>query len=79
MEAIQEFISGSNAKNTGYSTNTSINTLKRYMNYIGDHREPETIDPPRLNIILCQFYMNVIKTNGEEFEIHLNNRKNESV
>ena len=45
MEAIQDFISGSNAKNTGYSTNSSINTLKGYMNSIGDHREPETIDP----------------------------------
>ena len=68
MEAIQDYISGSNAKSTGHSTNSSINTLKRYMNSIGDHREPETIDPSSLNIILCQFYMNVIKTNGEEFE-----------
>ena len=68
MEAIQDFISGSNAKSTGYSTNTSINTLKRYMNSIGDHREPETIDPSSLNIILCQFFMNIIKTNGEDFE-----------
>ena len=68
MEEIHEYIHGSNATNTGYSTNSSLNTLKRFMQATNDTRQPEIINPEELNIILCNFFMNVKRNDEKEFE-----------
>ena len=66
---IHQYITDSNAKSTGYGTTTSINTLKRYLEATGvTHHLPEQLNPEELNTTLCNFYMNIKKTDGAEYE-----------
>ena len=68
MDEFREFIQNSKSTNTLYSETTSYNVLKRYLLSVDETREPNTILPQELCVILCRFYMYGTKLDGTNFE-----------
>ena len=47
---------------------TDMNTLSRYMEKIGMRWNVESLPASELDHLLCKFFMNIGKKNGEEYE-----------
>ena len=68
QEEIQGFINNQKSANTTKKTTTDMNTLSRYMKTIGMSKSVESLPVSELDHLLCKFFMNIRKKNGEEYE-----------
>ena len=69
QEEIEGFIKNQKSANTTKKTTTDMNTLSRYMETIGmSGKTVESLPAPELDHLLCKFFMNIQKKNGEEYE-----------
>ena len=68
QEEIQGFINNQKSANTTKKTTTDMNTLSRYMKTIGMSESVESLPVSELDHLLCKFFMNIRKKNGEEYE-----------
>ena len=67
-EEIEGFISNQKSANTTKKTTTDMNTLSRYMKTISMIGNVESLPASELGHLLCKFFMNIRKKNGEEYE-----------
>ena len=65
---IDDFINKQQAKNTVYGNNYAISTFNRYCRSILEIRLMENIPAPELNVVLCKFFMEIRKVNGNQFD-----------
>ena len=65
---IQEFIYSLRPDNTNKKTTYDLNVWRRYCYSLGEERDLENIPPGELNILLCRFFMDVRKKDGEVYE-----------
>ena len=68
QEEIQGFINNQKSANTTKKTTTDMNTLSRYMKTIGMSESVESLPASEHDHLLCKFFMNIRKKNGEEYE-----------
>lgn len=67
-DMINKFIESSKASNTKYGDNMSYNQMKRFLVSVNESREVEDLPPEILSQNICEFFMNVKKQNGSEYE-----------
>lgn len=67
-DEIDKFILDQQSVKTKYATKYGSNTFKKFCQSINEQRAAELIPPSELNAILCQFFMNVKKLDGKEYE-----------
>ena len=68
QEEIQGLINNQKSANTTKKTTTDMNTLSRYMKTIGMSESVESLPASELDHLLCKFFMNIRKKDGEEYE-----------
>ena len=68
QEEIQGFINEQKSANTTKKTTTDMNTFSRYVKTIGMSESVENLPASELDHLLCKFFMNIRKKNGEEYE-----------
>ena len=68
QEEIEGFIKNQKSANTTKKTTTDMNTLSRYIKTIGMSGNVESLPASELDHLLCKFFMNIRKKNGEEYE-----------
>ena len=65
---ISSFIAENKPKNTCQKTNSDLNTWKRWNKSVGENRPIESLSNEELDTLLCHFFINVRKINGDEYE-----------
>ena len=68
QEEIEGFINNQKSANSTKKTTTDMNTLSRFMKTIGMSENVESLPASELDHLLCKFFMNIRKKNGEEYE-----------
>ena len=68
QEEIEGFINNQKSAKSTKKTTTDMNTLSRFMKTIGMSENVESLPASELDHLLCKFFMNIRKKNGEEYE-----------
>ena len=68
QEEIEGFLKEQKSVNTSKKTTTDMNTVARYMKEIGKNVKVENLPAAELDHLLCKFFMNIRKKNGQEYE-----------
>ena len=68
QEEIEGFLKEQKSANTLKKTTTDMNTVARYMKDIGKNEKVENLPAAELDHLLCKFFVNIRKKNGQEYE-----------
>ena len=68
QDEIEGFLQDQKSANTSKKTATDMNTLARYIKEIGKNVKVENLPAAELDHLLCKFFMNIRKKNGQEYE-----------
>lgn len=68
IDEVQSFISAQRPENTVNKTKYDINVWKRFLSDRNERRQIEDIPASELNMLVCRFFMEIRKKDGEAYE-----------
>lgn len=67
-EEFVKFISAQRSKNTVSKTKCDVNNFTKYCSSLNENRQLQDIPVKDMNTLLCKFFMNVVRNDGEQYE-----------